>query len=387
MTSIMIDSRLAAFRRKLVKHASIDLALTQLLTAVKQPRPESVLVLTGPSGVGKSTIIHAVEKHLRNIHEQRMADDPGFLPYISLRAPTPLDGHFNWKDMFTRALSNAGEVLIDRKIVSHFEMDLDGRVVDSMKGLVREELRRSLESLVRHRAVPIIILDEASALLRLKRGAVPQLQFEVLKSLAVELRIPIVLVGAYDLLGILDGDGQLLRRSQVIHCQRYQSPADLGGVDPDFVDALHALLHAVDIPQEPGLAESIDIFYMKSIGCVGVLKDWLDRALVSALADKGGPRLTRKILNETALPNSQIRKLLQEAMAGEFRLLQIQDSELAKEFGFEFTPTFDALAADNSAAYIGGNAGPRRKGANRTGRTGRAGVRGPNRDAVGGTHE
>lgn len=390
MTGNMIDPRLATFRRKLVKHASVEVALTQLIGAVKQPRPECVLVFVGPSGVGKSTTIQAVEKHLRIIHAERMREDPGFLPYLSLRAPTPLDGHFNWKDMFTRTLSAAGEVLIERKIVSHFEMELDGRVVDSMKGLVREELRRSLESLVRHRSVPVIILDEASALLRLKRGAVPQLQFEILKSLAVELRIPIVLVGAYDLLGILDGDGQLLRRSQIIHCPRYLHRADDGSVDPDFRDALNALIQAIEIPMEPGLADSVDILYMKSAGCVGVLKDWLDRALVAALAKGEEPYITRQILVETALPNSQVKRLLREAKAGELRLIQIEDSELAKEFGFEYTPAFihtesrHPKAASRGKGTTNENEG---RGRGLSSRAGRACVRGPSRDQVGGKHE
>lgn len=382
MTASTKDPRLEAFRQKLVKHSTIERALNLLLSAVKQPRPESVIVLTGPSGVGKSTIIHAVEKHLRKVHAQRMLDDPGFLPYISLRAPTPLDGHFNWRDMFTRALSVAGEVLIDKKVLSHFEMELDGRKVDTLKGLVREELRRSLESLVRNRGVQIILLDEASALLRLKRGAIPFLQFEVLKSLAVELRIPIVLVGAYDLLGVLDGTGQLLRRSQIIHCPRYQSGAADGGVDPNFIDALHALLAAIDIPQDPGLVDNFDSFYMKSVGCVGVLKDWLDRALEGALADPlGEPRLTREILKATALPASQVRRLAMEAKAGELKLVQENDSELAKELDLDYTPSFDLpaplLASHEASTGHLAWARPR------AGASGRRGLRGPSRDPVG----
>lgn len=379
MTANTIDPRLQTFRRKLAKHTTIEHALRLLLSAVKQPRPESVIVLTGPSGVGKSTIIAAVEKHLRGIHAQRMVDDPGFLPYISLRAPTPLDGHFNWRDLFTRALSNAGEALIERKVLPRFEMDLDGRRIDSMKGLVREELRRSLESLIRHRNVPVIILDEASALLRLKRGALPFLQFEILKSLTVELRIPIILVGAYDLLGILEGTGQLLRRSQIIHCPRYHVYPAPRGVDESFEEALQALLGAIEIDQEPGLAEHVDAFHMKSLGCIGILKDWLDRALVAALAESDDePRLTRAILKATALPNSQIARLAQEAKAGELKLIQGDDSELAKELDLAYTPSLD-IPAPEARVLEPGAPTPRR-------RTGRAGLRGPSRDPVGVAH-
>lgn len=374
MSTIIKDPRLESFRNKLVKHDTIERALNLLLTALKQPRPESVIILVGPSGVGKSTIVHTVEKHLRKVYAQRMADDPGFLPYISMRAPAALDGHFNWRDMFTRALSIAGEVLIERKVVSQFEMELDGRKVDTLKGLVREELRRSLESLIRNRGVTAILLDEASALLRLKRGAIPFLQFEVLKSLAVELRIPIVLVGAYDLLHVLDGTGQLLRRSQIIHCPRYRFDAAMGRIDPEFTAALKALLGAIAIPQEPGLLENFDFFYTWSVGCVGVLKDWLDRALEAALAVPGGePLLTREILKATALPASQAKRLVQEAKAGELKLIQEHDSELAKELDLDYTPSLDLPA-------------PRlpMTGVVTVKTTGRRGIRGPSRDWVGG---
>jgi len=378
MTADTIDPRLAAFRAKRIKHTSVGEAFGTLIGALQQPRPESVIVLIGPSGVGKSTLVAAAEDRLQKIHAERMAHDPGFLPYLSSRAPTPLDGHFNWKDLHIRFLVNAAEVLIDRKVLPRFEMNLDGRKLDSTKGLVREELRRSLESLVRNRNVLVIMIDEASALLRLKRGSVPSLQFEILKSLAVELKIPIVLVGAYDLLGILEGTGQLLRRSQIIHLQRYRSHPSIGGVDHSFTEALDNLLNAIDLPKEDGLKDHFDFFHFKSLGCIGVLKDWLDRAFVMALSDPDGRHcISRAILEATALPNGQIRRLDAEATAGELKLLEIEDTQLAKELGLDYTPSLYLRAPEVPAP----EPAPKAKK-----RTGRAGLRGPSRDPVGVAH-
>lgn len=371
------DTRVTAFRCKKVKHASLELALNDLIRLVKNCRPESVIVLLGPSGSGKSTIVEALERYSIAHYAERMRIDPGFLPFISIKAPTPLDGNFNWKDLFTRMLHRAGEVLIDRKVISHLQFDLDGNTLTSAKSLVRDELRRSLESLVRHRQVPLIILDEASAILRVKAGLKPLLQFEILKSLAVEFKVPIILVGAYDLLGVLEGSGQLLRRSDVIHLRRYAAGRSTAKTADEqcFRDVLNAFLEAMPIAKEPNLLDHTDFFFAKSVACVGVLKDWLDRALVEALSTSN-QILTRDIIERQSLSNRKLMRLASEAMAGELRLEDLDDGELAGLLGLGYTPSLHIstplLPPDQSKGQAK--------------RRGRVGLRGPSRDPVGGTH-
>lgn len=135
-------------------------------------------------------------------------------------------------------LAEAGEVLINQKAITRFEVELDGEAVSRLRSLVREELRRALENLVKNRDVPLLIVDEASALLMTRKRMSPLLPFEILKSLAVVLKIPIILSGAYDLLGILDGTGQLVRRSDVVHLSRYMAE----GSTEDFVDGHYVLV-------------------------------------------------------------------------------------------------------------------------------------------------
>lgn len=379
MNKSKIDRRLIAFRSKRKRHQRLQQALNHLLRVVENARPESVVIFTGPSGVGKSTIVEHLEKHLGHLYAEEMAKDPGFLPYLSLKAPPPLDGHFNWKDLFTRLLIDAGETLIESKFLSHFEFDLDGQTLVTTMGRVREELRRALESLVRNRRVKVLILDEASSLLRLKKGSAPLLQFEILKSLAVELRIPIVLVGAYDLLGILDGTGALLRRSDVVHFPRYvlsSEPKDREDMD-NFRDVLSSFLEAIEIPKEDGLLEHCEYFMIKSVGCVGVLKDWLDRALAAALSESPSqPVLTRKLIEANALPNNELMKLTQEAIDGERRMEQVKDSELASLIGLDHIPTLCDSTTENSKG----------KSLTRKRPAGPVAHRGPSRDPVGGAH-
>ena len=231
-----------------------------------------------------------------------------------------------------------------------------------------------METMIRHRRVQVIIIDEASAILFQKSGLDPVLQFNILKSLAIELRIPIILVGAYDLLGILDGSGQLVRRSDVVHLPRYLAEGETGG-KPDlqhFTNILASFLNAIDLPMEAGLDRHVDYFLLKSVGCAGVLKDWLDRAICEALRSDH-PVLSRSILERCALPNNAVAKLTHEAIAGELRLADVPDADLAALAGMLYTPSLCIADIPSSPA------------APTKARRGRVGLRSPSRDLVGTT--
>ncbi len=60
-------------------------------------------------------------------------------------------------------------------------------------------------------------------------------------------------------------------------------------------------------------------FYERCIGCVGVLKDWLMRA-VSAALDEGCDTLTMARLQEYALSISQCEQMALDAVEGEQKL-------------------------------------------------------------------
>jgi hypothetical protein len=73
----------------------------------------------------------------------------------------------------------------------------------------------------------------------------------------------------------------------------------------------------------PGMWE---FFYERSVGCVGILKEWLVRASVRAIRH-GAAALTREHLESTALSISQCEKILAESREGETRLCDSDDSK------------------------------------------------------------
>lgn len=377
-----IHPKVIAFRAKRVGHPKVKAALAALIRATLNPRPESIHVLIGPGGSGKSTIAEKLKQHLAAYHADRMKRDPGFLPYVSVEAVAGFEGNYNWKDGLVRILVAGGEILVSQKALNRFEVELDGERIGSVRALLRDELRRALENMVKHRKKPVLIIDEASAILLSRRGVVPVLQFEILKSLAVLIKSPIVLVGAYDLLGVLDGTGQLVRRSDVIHLARYTSDGttedEIDGkvtVISDrehFASVLLTLLIAMDVNKEADFSERVDYFMLKSVGCVGILKDWLERALVLTLSTPE-QILTANIIEKAALRNQSLVKLTKEAMMGEEKLRDLPDDDLAMLQGLKYVPS---LIGEPSSP--GQPVGPRARAAARPGK------RGPSRDPIGG---
>jgi hypothetical protein len=70
-----------------------------------------------------------------------------------------------------------------------------------------------------------------------------------------------------------------------------------------------------------------DFLYERSVGCVGILKEWLMRACVRAIK-QGAIALSREHLEKTALSISQCEKILAESREGESRLNESEDSRL-----------------------------------------------------------
>ena len=64
-----------------------------------------------------------------------------------------------------------------------------------------------------------------------------------------------------------------------------------------------------------------EFLYERSIGCVGVLKEWLVRALAASLS-RGASKLTVRDLAAQALMISQCEKMLAEITEGEARLTE-----------------------------------------------------------------
>jgi hypothetical protein len=370
---------LIQFKNRRVMHAKLEEALASLSQIGNPSLSDSIVALVGPSGVGKSVIIEEFVRRVNIASEHEIAVDPSIVPALWVRLPAPIHGDFNWKDAFIRILERFNEPLIRQKFVARLQTELDGEIVTNLSRLVAEELRRAVRNCVVNRKTKVIAFDEASHLFIARSRSKHLLQLELVKSLVNDVAIGMVLASTYDLVERENFHAQLLRRTEVVHFGRY-TVEELAPGNPygqSFRDTVYTLLHSLPVDWDKRLIDHADYFLMNCVGCIGLLKRWLQHALEYALTHDIS--IDANVLKRTAYPNYKLITMFKEAKAGEELLVDIKATELARELGFSHTPSLTFKARDIEDATPAMASAPKRRQ--------RPGKRNPGRDAVGGHFE
>jgi AAA domain len=366
-----VSERLAYFRSYTVAHPLLKEADAALKRAIQEPAGGSLVFVIGPTGVGKTTLRLRVEQHLKEAFLPEAKEDVGRIPVIGVEAVAPDSGNFNWKDYYQRALRSLEEPLIRHKICTYGQ---DPPAFASRAA--GAELRYALEQALRFRRTAAVMIDEAQHLTKMASGRKLSDQLDSLKSLANLTRCVHVLIGTYELLPCRNLSAQLSRRSIDIHFRRYQAnePKDVEA----FQRVIFSFQRQMPLAEEPQLWRDWEYCYARSIGCVGVLKDWFTRGLAAAL-ETGAPTLTREHLERYSWSTEQCEKMAQEALEGESALTEKKEARphLLMLLGLAPKP---GLAGGGTTAKSGERTAPGR--GPRPGRS-RVGERSPVRDVIG----
>src|SRR6266851_7831880 len=159
------------------------------------------------------------------------------------------------------------------------------------------EYRYAVEQAVRHRRPIAVMIDEAQHLGKIPSGRRLLDQLDVIKSIANQTKTAHVLFGTYDLLAFRNLNGQLSRRSIDVHLARYR--AEDSEERQTFIKVVRSFEKELPFEERPDLVSDWEFLYERSLGSVGVLKEWLVRAATVA-SRKGGHRLTRANLETQA---------------------------------------------------------------------------------------
>ena len=314
------SARLAHFQRYTVAHPRLIEAKEKLVGAIQNSEPNSLVFVFGPTGVGKTTLRLKAEQILTAELREELEQDQGRLAVVSVEAVAPESGSFSWRDHFKRLLLQMNEPLIE------YKQDLQtGFVMRSppRPNPTTGEYRYGVEQALRFRRPTAVMIDEAQHLAKIASGRRLLDQLDVIKSIANQTQTIHVLYGTYDLLAFRNLNGQLSRRSIDIHFSRYR--AECTADRKAFVNVLNSFAQQLPIPDPPDLSHDWEFLYERSIGCVGVVKQWLIRALSVALRT-GEATLSRNNLESQAPSIAQADKIVSEASEGEMRLVDSNEA-------------------------------------------------------------
>src|SRR5260370_22574814 len=169
LTPQQIAERIHEFRLLTVAHAMLLAAKDSLVAAINEAPPGSIVMVFGPTGVGKTTLRLKVQQLLSDQSRPFMETDPSRLPFVAVEAAAPDNANFSWRDHYLRTLTELSEPMLDAKLKPHwihFVHDSQGRQ------LVRphtpaSELRYELESAILHRRPAAVHFDEATLIIRI----------------------------------------------------------------------------------------------------------------------------------------------------------------------------------------------------------------------------
>jgi hypothetical protein len=313
------------FGEATITHRLLDQTHRRIMRTVRQPAGFTFLLIYGPTGVGKTRMIASLHREILAMVSLAPAS---FCRVLTISADPPDGSPFNRGYFYQTLLTRLGEKTypLQVQIASHADHSpLKRRRLP--KAAINSndipELREATKEAIPRHGLEVLIIDEAHHMLYADDGAqgsILQEQLAWLKSLSIAApNMLYILVGTYDLLNFGRLNGELSRRCQPVHFPRYQLQRE-----EDCVEFQAALFHLLQkVPLRVDAATLVKdywlYFYERSVGCIGILKDWLTRAVSTALSERKDT-LTLDWLQDHALEVEQCQQMMLDAFEGEQKL-------------------------------------------------------------------
>jgi energy-coupling factor transporter ATP-binding protein EcfA2 len=94
-----------------------------LMTAIRESEPNSIVMVFGPTGVGKTTLRLRTELILIEELRPELDTNRWRVPVASVEAIAPDSGSFCWRSHYKRLLQAMGDPLTDRRRVPGSDSD------------------------------------------------------------------------------------------------------------------------------------------------------------------------------------------------------------------------------------------------------------------------
>ncbi len=319
-------AKLDAFKTVTVKHARLREVDEQLSLLVEEHTDATHVLLCGPGGVGKSKVLKVVAERFTREEPDRFV-----VPILLLEPIPPDQGSYLRLDYYRQIITALKEHLLVKELLGKVaHLMAAPKATRGRTGATDWlDLREVAEQALIRARVKAVFADEGHRLMQGDGSHSVDAQLEWLKSLTNRTNVVHVLADPYALFGFRNTSGQLARRGRDLHFPRYHV-ASLEERQ-EFAGAVQYLLERVPLTCDvEALLTRWRWFAEGSVGCIGVLKDWLVDAVTVTLA-QGGTSLTEESLTRTMPHPAKRVSLEMEARAGEHQVA-LHDSEGARQF-------------------------------------------------------
>lgn len=258
------------FRKERVEHplqkAVHEATMDSLDIAGREAR---ITVVSGPTGVGKTNLVRRIQWEFLQAFKAQ-PQKPDAMPFLSVTAAPPQHSEFSFPAFFHALLTAADDPFAANpyKLRRWYP--------------TTAQLQAAALNVLRYRRPMTFCVDEAQHMTYARRDRTLEQYLDIIKWLATESMVPILMVGTSELLrfGLLSG--QLGRRTEIISFNPYRY--DEGPELQQFTAAVRYLNKKLPLPLSFEIDEHRDDFYEGSVGAIGILKPWFDNALSRAIS-------------------------------------------------------------------------------------------------------
>lgn len=325
------NEKIAYFNEGFVlNHRMIEIVHRTLLLDFVDSREHLIALVTGPTGVGKSRLSRAFLSDLYKTYDG-VSDDHVIteLPAIWVEAPVHSSTSFAWKDFYVRILDALYEMGNLRIYGKPRVEGLDKGRVFSGKNRTEADVRKDVEERLKDLNTVFILIDEVQHIFKYG-GKTGEKNLDILKSLSNITGCRIVGFGTYESSFTIQRSAQLARRTKLIEFPPYNATEAVSW--KKFVSAYIGLLAHIPMQLDERLSNEVDAMFVGSCGCVGILKEWCQRAMTRALTQKDEV-LGFEHFMATRLSAKDLRDIAEEIKEGRALFAEPDDDEIIALLG------------------------------------------------------
>lgn len=279
------------------------------------PDQFSLLTLIGPTGVGKSELAKDVIKFCED--EVYPCREKYPVPVVYLQIPDPSKTTFDWKSLYLDALDKTGSVnykllRAKTKLIS----ETKGRRYTG-KYKSAGDVKIDMMKRFKDANVMLMIMDELQNFFKYSEKEIVKC-LTMLKCIEERIGCQVMLVGTYEAIESTSWTGEVSRRQTQLHFPRYILKK--GSKDDPFIQAYSGLLSHVPYQLSQSLLsdKTIELAYIYSCGCIGTLKEMIQRSLTNISAEENLKfKLSPDFLFKSRLENNQLFSIASEINCGE----------------------------------------------------------------------